>query len=183
MKALLFLTLLVPLAQANAEPQSVPSAPKRLPTHEELMERRRQAAAQAAERAVKPAENAVDPSKGNKPASLMSRSEILCFEGIATMVPKRAIINKPKALEERMSLSDGARLTSWTQFYEANRGWIKTMEVTRQQAEGNEPFSEEAIKSLQGSSAVVVATFRGAPISVLPLKNPEPKPESPAPKP
>ncbi|HEY8960712.1 MAG TPA: hypothetical protein VIM57_00815, partial [Luteolibacter sp.] len=45
---------------------------------------------------------------------------------------------------------------------------IKTMEVTRAQAEGKEPFTEEMAKSLENSSAIVVATFSGDPISVLP---------------
>ena len=126
-------------------------------------------------------ETTVDPSKTNQASNLMSRSDILCFEGIATLVPKRAVINKPKAFEDRLVLSEGARLVPWEQFYQANRGWLKTIEVSRKHAEGNEPLSEEAAKALEGSSAVIVAVYHGGPISVLPLKPQEPvKTETPA---
>lgn len=144
---------------------------------EELAERQRMAREQQQPKVVNASEGTADPSKTTRP-TVMSRSEILCFEGIATLVPKRAIINKPKAMEDRLVLSENARLTSWTEFHEANRGWIKTIEVTWKQAQGKEPFSEETVKMLEGTSAVVVATFRGAPVSVLPLKAVESAPSA-----
>jgi hypothetical protein len=141
--------------------------------HEDIAAKQQQDREKATS-AVAATESTMDPSKTNKPPSLMSRSEILCFEGIAALVPKRAVINKPKALEDRLALSEGARLVSWEEFYNANRGWLKTMEVSRKHAEGKEPLSEEDAKTLQGSAAVIVAVYHGAPISVLPLQPQEP---------
>jgi hypothetical protein len=141
--------------------------------HEDIAARQQQDREKATN-AVAATESTVDPSKTNKPPTLMSRSEILCFEGIAALVPKRAVINKPKAMEDRLVLSEGVRLVSWEEFYNANRGWLKTMEVSRKHAEGKEPLSEEDAKTLQGSAAVVVAVHHGAPISVLPLQPQEP---------
>ena len=46
------------------------------------------------------------------------------------------------------------------------------MEVTREQAQGAEPFDEKVVENLQKSSIVVVATYKGGPISVLPYKDP-----------
>jgi hypothetical protein len=172
MKTLLSLALVTAAtASAQQDPQAATSAPMRdVARHEDIAARQQQDREKASTKAVAATESTVDPSKTNKPPSLMSRSEILCFEGIATLVPKRAVINKPKALEDRLTLSDGARLVSWEEFYQANRGWLKTMEVTRKHAEGNEPLSEEATKTLQESSAVIVAVYHSRPISVLPLK-------------
>jgi hypothetical protein len=182
MKSLLSLTLITAAtAYAQQTPQAATSAPMRDVTRHEDIAARQQQDREKATNAVAATESTVDPSKTNKPPTLMSRSEILCFEGIAALVPKRAVINKPKALEDRLGLSEGARLVSWEEFYNANRGWLKTMEVTRKHAEGKEPLSEEDAKTLQGSSAVIVAVYHGSPISVLPLKPQEPvKTESPA---
>jgi hypothetical protein len=182
MKTLLSLVLVTAAAaSAQQAPQAATSAPMRdAARHEDIAARQQQDRERASTQAVAATENTVDPSKAKAP-SLMSRSEILCFEGIAALVPKRAIINKPKALENRLVLSDGARLVTWEEFYQANRGWLKTMEVTRKHSEGNEPLSEEATKTLQESSAVIVAVYHSRPISVLPLKPQEPVKTEPTP--
>jgi len=167
--------ILLSFATVQAQ-QLAPSAPTSdATTNEQLLERQRQAKEAAARRAAESQTAAtevqlnVDPSKANKPPSLLARSEIISFGGVATLVPKRAIIHKPQSLVSRTgAFAQGDRLQSWREFYAANRGWITTMEVTRAQAEGKEPFSEEAAKSLEKSSAIVVATFSGDPISVLP---------------
>ncbi len=170
----LFPFILLSLASVQAQ-QLAPSAPDAAaPTHEQLLERRKlaEAAAQRANESQPSAREtspAVDPSKANKPQGLLARSEIISFDGIATLVPKRAIIHKPQNLESRTgAFAPGDRLQPWREFYAANRGWIITMEVTRAQAEGKEHFSEEMAKSVANSSSIIVATFSGDPISVRP---------------
>ena len=44
--------------------------------------------------------------------------------------------------------------------------------VSRVQAEGNEPVAEETQKVMAKSTNLIVATYKGGPISVLPLKVP-----------
>ncbi len=117
-----------------------------------------------------------DPSLVNQPKDLLSESDILCFGGAATLVPKRAILNTPKNLAERLKFQPGSVIQGWAEFYAQNRGWITTVEVSRSQAEGNLPLLEEIAGRVRKSSNLVVATYQNGPISLLPLKEP------PAPK-
>jgi hypothetical protein len=119
---------------------------------------------------VKPTDGP-DPTKA-KPVDLLASSDFLSFGGIATLVPKRAILCSPKNYQDRLKLVPGSKIVSWGEFLTANRGWIKTLEVTRAQAEGVEPFDEKVAENLQKSSIVIVATYHSGPISVLPKKEP-----------
>jgi len=121
-------------------------------------------------RALPPADLKEDPSKVNQPEDLISRSDILSYGGMTTIVPKRAIIQLPPAMAQRVGKSDGSKIVPWEEFLAANRGWISTIEVTRQQAGGSEPFPEETSKTISKATTLVVATYNGWPVSVLPLK-------------
>lgn len=123
-------------------------------------------------RKLKPATGA-DPSLVNQPKDLIASSDILCFGGNATLVPKRAILTIPKNLAGRLTFQPGSRVLSWSEFFTQNRGWITTVEVSRVQAEGKEALPEELSTRIAKSSNLVVATYMGGPISVLPLKTPE----------
>jgi hypothetical protein len=111
-----------------------------------------------------------DPSKVNQPADLLASSDVISFGGVATLVPKRAILSAPKGVKDRVCLQKGVRIVSWLEFASLNRGWITTVEVSRVQAEGNKPIAEETLDRISKSSNLVVATLMGGPISVLPLK-------------
>ncbi len=113
-----------------------------------------------------------DPSKVNQPEDLISKSDIISYNGMTTLVPKRAIIQMPESFAQRVGHPDGSRIVSWTEFYAANRGWITTLEVSRAQAAGREPFPKETTVTLSKSTTMVVATFSGGTISVLPPKAP-----------
>ena len=116
-----------------------------------------------------------DPSNANRPKDILAESDIISYRGLATLVPKRAILMTPKTYSGLIKFESGAKFVSWIDFYTANRGWISTVEVSRTQAEGNAPIAEETRKSIGTSRNLVVATFKGGPISVLPLKEPDPK--------
>jgi len=146
-------------------------------THDEIVETARKAREEAPPSIFKPATGA-DPSVVNKLGDLISRSDIICYRGQATLVPKRAVLHVPKAISDRLGMQEGARIGSWTDFLNANRAWIRTVPVTRIQAEGNNPMSEETIKSFAKEQRLVIAVYQEGPISVLPLKVPEPAPES-----
>jgi hypothetical protein len=124
-----------------------------------------------------PATKGEDPSVANRPKDILSESDIISFRGLATLVPKRAILQIPKNHAELIKMEPGAKIVSWSDFYAANRGWITTVEVSRVQAEGNQPLAEDTLKFMGTCRNLMVATYKGGPISVLPLK--EPAPETP----
>lgn len=109
-----------------------------------------------------------DPSKVNRPESLLANSDIVCFDGKAVLVPKRAILQTPPKLANRIGMQPGAGFASWADFYAANRGWITTVEVRRAQAEGKEPVEEMSMDHIKKSANLIIAVYLGGPISVLP---------------
>lgn len=119
-----------------------------------------------------PVSKGKDPSVENRPKDLISQSDIISYQGVATLVPKSAILRIPKNYRDRIAMQPGAHIVGWADFYAANRGWITTVEVSRTQAEGNLALPDEAHKQITKSGNLVVATFLGGPISVLPLKKP-----------
>jgi hypothetical protein len=139
-------------------------------THEQLVMTYRKAAQEDPMRLTMQPAKGVDPSTANQPKDILSESDIICFNGTATLVPKRAILNLPAAMQGRLKFLPGSKLMTWTDFYTLNRGWISTVEVSRVQAEGNEALKEEISTRIGKSSNLVVATYKGGPISVLPLK-------------
>lgn len=180
MKTQLTITLagLLIAAQANAQNATKPVM-RDASTHEQLSLDYRKAMQADPMRNMQPAKGG-DPSVVNQPEDLISRSDILCFGGIAALVPKRAVMNVPKNLAERLKFQPGSKITSWSEFYALNRGWITTVEVSRVQAEGNQAINEEITSRIGKSTNLVVATYMGGPISVLPLKVPEDKAANPA---
>lgn len=109
----------------------------------------------------------VDPATLNRPQDLLSQSDIVCFGGIATLVPKHAILQIPEAYAQRLKITPAAQIVGWADFYAANRGWITTVEISRVQAEGKEPIAAETRKLLTQCRNLVVATYQGGPISLL----------------
>lgn len=120
-----------------------------------------------------PVSQGADPSVLNRPKDLISQSDIISFRGIATLVPKRAILQIPKAYGDRVAMQPGTQIVGWADFFAINRGWITTVEVSRTQAEGNVALTEETHTQMTKSGNLVVATYLGGPISVLPLKQSE----------
>ncbi|MCX6878857.1 MAG: hypothetical protein NTW21_34355 [Verrucomicrobia bacterium] len=135
-----------------------------------------------------PASKGEDPSQ-NLPKDLLSQSDIICFGGIATLVPKRAILQIPESCTARLKIEPGARIVGWADFFAANRGWITTIEISRVQAEGKEPIAGDTQEMMAKCRNLVVATYQGGPISMLPLKvpppdkSPEKSPATPTPTP
>lgn len=141
-------------------------------THEQLCLALRKAEQQDPMKNM-PAAKGADPSVLNRPKDLLSESDIISFRGLATLVPKRAILQIPEGCSDRIKMDPGSKIVSWADFYAANRGWINTVEVSRVQAEGNKEINEEVRDNISKSRNLVVATYMGGPISVLPLKVPE----------
>ncbi len=107
-----------------------------------------------------------------KPQSLLARSEVLSRGEFATLVPKQAVLCLPDSQRGFTGLKEGVRLISWDQFFHMNRSWIRTYEVSRNQAEGLEPLPEETVELFRDADQVIIATYQSGPISVLPLQVP-----------
>jgi hypothetical protein len=170
MKLTLLISLFGTFAAATVQAEMRDAA-----THEQLALIHRSASQNDPARKFAPTQGP-DPSVARPMKSLISESEIVCFNGMATLVPKRAILQTPKNMADRLKYVAGAKLLSWADFYAANRGWITTVEVSRIQAGGNAPIAEDTRKHMSKSANLIVATYQAGPISVSPLKIPEDKP-------
>jgi uncharacterized protein YfbU (UPF0304 family) len=159
---------------AIAQPAAPAMQMRDAPSHQQLLLERRKALQIDPMKHLQAA-TGEDPSKAYQPTDILAESDIISFRGIATLVPKRAILQTPQTYAGYLKMEPGAKFVSWLEFYAANRGWITTVEVSREQAEGNVPMTEETQKFLSKSRNLVVATYKGGPISVLPLKVPAPE--------
>ncbi|WP_367873910.1 hypothetical protein [Luteolibacter sp. Populi] len=171
---------LAAMPASRAEPEQAPEATgmRDAATHDTIVEASRVAKVEQARQEQQEAKlflKPVPPEKRPKPPeprSLLAVSDIICFHGLATMVPKRAVLHVPKNLADRIGMQDGAQFVAFDAFLAQNRAWLTNSPVSRVQAEGNEPLSEAVLKSFEKETRLVVATFQEGPISVLPLKVP-----------
>jgi hypothetical protein len=148
-------------------------------THDELAQKLRMAAHEDPIRKIGPAigKTDEDPAKRVNDRDLIKESTPLHYRGFLTLVPKRAVVHMPANLEDRLKFGDKVQVQSWADFFKGNRGWLRTLEVTRDQAMGIAPLDEATVTALRESTQVVVATFKGGPISVMPYVAPEPETE------
>jgi hypothetical protein len=110
-----------------------------------------------------------DPAKAILRQDLIKDSTILCYRGFLTLVPKQAVLHVPEALAGRIGAQPGAQVKTWPEFYRMNRGWLREMEVSPEQSRGQSPISEETREAFTSGNAIVIATFKSGPISVMPL--------------
>lgn len=87
-----------------------------------------------------------------------------------TLVPKNAVIFVPEARAANIISQPGKEYVTWGTFLTTRRAWVTTYEVTLQQARGETPITPEQMEKFKKGNMIVVATFRGGPISVLPHK-------------
>ncbi len=114
-----------------------------------------------------------DPSKANAERNFVKNSAVLSYRGSLTLVPKRSLLHVPEALASRLAIDEGAKVMTFQDFLLANRAWIRTVEVTREQALGHVELPASVVESFSKSNTIVVATFKQGPISVLPPKDAE----------
>ncbi|MEK7952026.1 hypothetical protein [Luteolibacter soli] len=145
-----------------------------VPTHDDIVAANRIAREKTPAPVFNPPEGE-DPSVVNRPQDLLSRSDLFSYLGLATLVPKNAVLHFPKELESRGGFAEQSKFVPWIDFYAANRGWIRTVTVSRAQAMGQEPLDEEVVKSFAKEKRLVVATYQEGPISVNRYEPPAPK--------
>ncbi|MBN8460462.1 MAG: hypothetical protein J0M04_21745 [Verrucomicrobia bacterium] len=135
-------------------------------THEQLLARKKAEGEPALPEGMKPCQGA-DPSKTGRPGDLIERSDLLCHGGVATLVPKRALLAVPERFRSRLAMRDGSQVVTWEEFLAIHREWITTVEVTLDEAAGRALLPDKTVRRVAESGNVVVATFLGGPISVL----------------
>lgn len=160
-------------ATGAEEPPAKTVIMREVVTHDQIVEAARKAKEENPMPVFKPVEGA-DPTVKNRPQSLIARSEFISYRGMTSLVPKRSVLHVPKAMADRLGMKEGHQIGSWLDFLNANRGWIRTVAVTRVQAEGREPMPEATLKSFEKETRLVVATYQEGPISIMPLKVPPP---------
>lgn len=139
-------------------------------THESLTAKLREMNANDPMEALVKSEGA-DPSKQNQPLNLIDSSDLISFNGLTTLVPKRAIMQIPAIYKDRINNHvPGNRVVGWLDFYTANRGWITLVEITRSQAGGNEDLDEALAKQLSKSKNMIVCVLDSGPISYMPYR-------------
>ncbi len=170
------LALAVAMTAAASAQQAAGRKPMRdAATHDQLVELARKTAEEDKAKApvfrpLNEKELEQQKKKEKETRSLLGSSDILCYNGRATLVPKRAVIHIPKNLADRIGMKEGVQFATFVDFLADNRAWIVTTPVTRRQAEGKEPLSEAVIKSFAKETRIVIATLENGPISVLPPK-------------
>jgi hypothetical protein len=164
MKIHRLLALACCLGHASASPRDGAPAMRDAATHDQLAHGLRLVQQEDPMKGLAAASGA-DPAQQNRPADLLDRSDMITFNGLSTLVPKRAILSIPENLKERIAAGAGTQLVSWSEFLVANRAWITTEEVTYEQAAGAESLPEETTQRIGKCANLVVATYLGGPIS------------------
>ena len=120
-----------------------------------------------------------DPVKEQKkPADLVEQSDIISFRGKSALIPKDAIVYVPERLSDRLRMEESSQIVGWSKFYYPNRSWIRTVEVSLAQVTGEEPLAQGMQEMMERSGKIVVATYKGGPITVLPYREPEETPKA-----
>jgi hypothetical protein len=112
----------------------------------------------------------IKPMVEVKRSSLYDSSHIIVHRGAYTIVPQKSILVLPPTLKDRISEKPEGKFILWPEFKRKNQQWVWTFEVTLDQARGLRAIPEQKIKDLEKLNRIVIALYRGNPISVLPLK-------------
>lgn len=115
--------------------------------------------------------------KTAQPYSLAELSQFLGEGERSVILPKGAVIHCPEALAAKLLAAPCGTITSWPDFLLAHRAWVTTREVTQEQIRGEAAFTDSDRAAFRSGGKLVVATFRGNPVTVLtPVPSPTPPP-------
>lgn len=166
-------SILVLSAHMHAAEEAPEPVFRDVATHESLSQKLREMDAKDPMKELEKSEGA-DSSKENQPLNLIESSDLISYQGVTTLVPKRAIMQIPDKYKDRVNNHvPGNRVVGWLDFYSLNRGWITTVEISRSQAGGNEGFSEALAERLSKNKNMVVTVLDSGPISYLPYRGEE----------
>ena len=153
------------------------SAPSKRPTSESIIDTREQRDQENEDREISESQIPIkkprnsDSSRGKS----IRRSTFLGSGNAWARIPDGSVIYIPAHLKQKIIKKPQGKVLSWRNFYKKNHGWIHLHSVDIQQARGLETISPDVIKAYQSMGKLVVASYHGAPISVIPKTSP-PKP-------
>ncbi|WP_035615933.1 hypothetical protein [Haloferula sp. BvORR071] len=105
--------------------------------------------------------------KTPKPFSLAELSQFLGEGESSVILPKGSVLYCPETLAARILKAPHGTLVTWTDFLIAHRSWVCTREVSMEQIRGDAGFTDADRAVFTGGGKVVIATFRGNPVTVL----------------
>jgi len=109
----------------------------------------------------------IKPMVTVKHTSLYKNSHIIASRGEHAIIPKRSILFLPASLKAKVVEKPTGEFILWPIFMKKNQNWIWTYEVTLDQAKGIAPLPEGKLEGFSKLNRLVVALFRGNPVSVL----------------
>ena len=92
----------------------------------------------------------------------------LVSRGLCSRVPKESILYLPKEYQALVVEKPKGRQVNWIEFLAANRSWLRHQDVTWPQVLGEAPLSPTILHALANEDRLVIATYRGGPVTVLP---------------
>jgi len=104
--------------------------------------------------------------------SMFDGMTVLGSTGEWTIVPSNAFLAKSAILSNYVLDKPNGNYVQWSEFSSRNRAWLNSHEVTIGTIKGEDPITEEQLETFAKSRKVIVATYNGSPVSVLP---PQPK--------
>lgn len=138
-------------------------------TDEQLKEARKEVPSTLDKVKAKP----IDPPPAGVKRDVYQISDILVDGGFHTVVPRGAVLSVPESLADRLASSPAGKFQFWPDFYARNKNWIKLQEVDVEVARGKMPLPESVIKMMSTEPKLVLAVFKGNPITVLEAAAPE----------
>ncbi|MBK1884011.1 hypothetical protein JIN85_16445 [Luteolibacter pohnpeiensis] len=112
-----------------------------------------------------PAPTHLPPQKSK--FSLMNLSTFVGDGEHFAILPQGSVLYCPEPLATRILASPGGKLISFQEFLSRNRQWITHADVTSDQVSGKTPISDATLKAFEKNAQIVIATYQGAPITVL----------------
>ncbi|RYD42426.1 MAG: hypothetical protein EOP85_11265 [Verrucomicrobiaceae bacterium] len=113
------------------------------------------------------------PTAAN-PYSLMAMSSFLESNGKTVILPKGCILYRPQSQAVTFPDKPASQPVDWLEFLAANRALVRCLEVSVEQIRGAAPIPPEALDPKGQPDAVIIATLRGNPVTVI-----SPKPAAP----
>lgn len=84
-----------------------------------------------------------------------------------TMVPDGSVLALPAGYRNRIVDKPKGTLVPWPAFVEKNKGWIGGWEVSVEMMKGDPELAKSVMKSISQDTRVLVALYKGHPVTVL----------------
>lgn len=156
-------TSLVSQSPANQAKTQAPAA--RDATTESSLQREMQKSKRMAD--YKSAFEAAPAVKPDLTPSLYKKSIILFDGDNHTVVPMGAVLALPANYRSRIIDKPEGTFQFWSVFLEKNKNWLGAWEVPMAMARGDAEMSKSVMKQIANDSRVLVAVYKGGPITVL----------------